>query len=146
MTRNQDDFPVQHIVPNGRHNAVGVRWWRNFYRDITATIAQAVAAALAAAGAQATANGAVTDAADAKQCAEDAQADINQHKTVQAGTSVLGHVTQAGPATPAATAQVVPSGLAYSQAYADQQTDRANDAHDRIDDLIAKLQASGVIQ
>ena len=42
MPVREDDFPVQNIVPDGRKNAIGVRWWREFHRDIIATIQESI--------------------------------------------------------------------------------------------------------
>lgn len=144
---------IQHLVPAGRHNAQAVRFFRRFFTSLIANIATANSA-------QTTAGQAVNDAATAKQCAEDAQDDVDAlelvvqalsdafdvHVVLAAGPGVLGHVEQGAAVAPVGPLGVGAAPALYDPVFQDSQTAALDNLQSKIDALCASLQAAGVIQ
>lgn len=134
------------IVPGGLKNREGVQFFRQFIQSVKQVIADAIVAQNSADDAQGTANQGVSDAAVAQAVANQVGTDLNSHITVTASASQIGHILQAQAPIAATSTSPGAAPLAFVQAYADAQTNRADDAHARLDDLIAKLQAAGSLQ
>lgn len=114
--------------------------------DAAAAQSDATAAQTSAAAAQVTANQGITDAATAQATATQAATDLAAHELVQATPTQLGHMLQGGAPAGAISVAPGPAPAVYTQAYADAQTTRADDAHARLNSLIASLQAANIIQ
>lgn len=137
------DFPPE-IVPDGRRNAPAMRYWRATLRRLRDTANEAASASTAAGAAGEVATGAAASAQANADALNTLRSDFDDHTPLQAAPGVLGHVLQADAPAGASSVTAGPAPAVYAAAHSDAVSDRADDAHTRIDDLVAKLQAAGI--